>query len=65
MMHYYYSFTKICKRQFRYHISREFGLKINTEKSSVMMFNMREQPEHLGNINIGAEGDIIWNRHNK
>ena len=32
-------------------ISREYGLAINSEKSCVMIFNVREQPEHL-NIKV-------------
>ena len=33
-------------------ISREYGLEINSEKSCVMIFNVREQPEHLCNIKV-------------
>ena len=33
-------------------ISREYGLEINTEKSCVMIFNVKEQPEHLCNIKV-------------
>ena len=32
-------------------ISREYGLKINSEKSCVMIFNVKEQPE-LCNIKV-------------
>ena len=33
-------------------ISREYGLEINSEKSCVMIFNVKEQPEHLCNIKV-------------
>ena len=33
-------------------ISREYGLEINSEKSCVMIFNVREQPEQLCNIKV-------------
>ena len=33
-------------------ISTEYGLEINSEKSCVMIFNVREQPEHLCNIKV-------------
>ena len=48
-------------------ISREYGLEINSEKSCVMVFNVREQPEHLCNIKVkkmkylGIEIDIKRN----
>ena len=33
-------------------ISREYGLEINSEKSCVLIFNVREQHEHLCNIKV-------------
>ena len=33
-------------------ISREYGLEINSEKSCVMIFNVKEQPDHLCNIKV-------------
>ena len=33
-------------------ISREYGLEINSEKSCVMIFNIKEQPQHLCNIKV-------------
>ena len=33
-------------------IIREYGLEINSEKSCVMIFNVKEQPEHLCNIKV-------------
>ena len=33
-------------------ISREYGLEITSEKSCVMIFNVKEQPEHLCNIKV-------------
>ena len=33
-------------------ISREYGLEINLEKSCMMIFNVKEQPEHLCNIKV-------------
>ena len=33
-------------------VSREFGLEINKEKSNVMIFNMKEQPEQIEGIKV-------------
>ena len=33
-------------------VSREFGLEINIEKSNVLIFNLKDQPEYLGNIKV-------------
>ena len=33
-------------------ISREYGIEINSEKSCVMIFNVKEQHEHLCNIKV-------------
>ena len=33
-------------------ISREYGLEINSEKSCVIIFNVKEQPEYLCNIKV-------------
>ena len=33
-------------------ISRDYGLDINSEKSCVVIFNVREQPEHLRSIKV-------------
>ena len=33
-------------------ISREYGLEINSAKGCVMIFNVREQPEHICNIKV-------------
>ena len=33
-------------------ISREYGFEINSEKSCMMIFYVREQPEHLCNIKV-------------
>ena len=41
-------------------ISREFGLEINLEKSSVIIFNIREKPEHLGNIKARKMVNITY-----
>ena len=32
--------------------SREFGLEINREKSSILIFNMKEQPDELMGIQV-------------
>ena len=36
-------------------ISRDYGLEINSEKSCVMILNLREQPENLGNIKVAQK----------
>ena len=48
-------------------ISREYGLEINSEKSCVMIFNVKEQHEHLCNIKVvqkmkylGIETDVVF-----
>ena len=33
-------------------VSRDVGLEINIEKSNVMIFNLKDQPEYLGNIKV-------------
>ena len=33
-------------------VSRDFGLEINIEKSNVMIFNLKDQPEYLGNLKV-------------
>ena len=33
-------------------ISREYALEINSEQSGVIIFNVRQQPEHLSNIKV-------------
>ena len=33
-------------------VSRDFGPEINIEKSNVMIFNLEDQPEYLGNIKV-------------
>ena len=32
--------------------SREFGLEINREKSNILIFNMKEQPDELMGIQV-------------
>ena len=44
-------------------ISRDYGLKINSEKSCVIIFNLREQHEHLWNIKAVQKNVIYWNRN--
>ena len=43
-------------------ITRDYGLEINSEKSCVMIFNVREQPEHLCNKS-NTENEISWNKN--
>ena len=33
-------------------INREYGIEINSEKSCMMIFNVREQSEHLCHIKV-------------
>ena len=33
-------------------ISRTFGLEINKTKSNIMIFNLKEQPEYIGDIEV-------------
>lgn len=33
-------------------VGRQFGLEINKQKSSVIIFNMKEKPEKVGNIDV-------------
>ena len=47
-------------------VSREFGLEINIEKSNVLIFNLKDQPEYLGlgNIKVKYLGIEIDNKRN-
>ena len=53
-------------------VSREYGFEINSENSCVMIFNVREPPEHLCNIKVvqkmkylGIEIDTKWQNYTK
>ena len=48
--YYYYIITQI---------SREYDLEINSEKSWVMIFNVKEEPEHLCNIKVVQKMDNL------
>ena len=40
-------------------ISRTFGLEINNTKSNIMIFNLKEQPKYIGDIEVVSKNKYL------